>query len=250
MGARLVAHIIQLTQQREIKAEQIHPVVLNDDDGNLVLVDCGDPGLTEKLLDNMREQGLSPQRLTHVILTHHDLDHMGGLSRLTELVPQIQVLASPAQAPYIRGQFRWLRLQEEDRRYLALPMAERSKFPRERAWQYVQFLPARVDRLISDGQALPFCGGCHILETPWHMPGHISLYFPGEKALVPGDALCTFGGVVGLNRHVDLCPQRTAPGLARLAELEVESVYAYHGGVLRLQPGEFQQQIKEIEKSL
>lgn len=204
--------IVMLTELRAIKPETVHPAVL-DDSEHMVLVDCGDPELAQLLIDNMREEGLEPERLTHIIVTHHDLDHMGGLSQFRDLFPGVNVMASPVQAGYICGERRWMRLREEDRRYLALPAAERNPEDRVRARQYLQFLPAEVDTFLYDGQLLPFCGGCRVIYTSWHMPEHISLYVPALKALITGDALGTFGGEPALLSHVDLCPEAAADGL-------------------------------------
>lgn len=237
-----MSRVITLTQQRVMKPETVHPVVVEDEE-HLVLIDCGDPELGYALMDGMRERGLSPDRLTHILITHHDLDHMGGLSQFRDAFPRVNVMATEAQAGYISGKSRWLRLQDEDRRYLSLPPEKRVPSSRVRAAQYVYFLPARVDTLLSDGQLLPLCGGLQIIFTPWHMTGHISVYLPAHRTLVTGDALNSFGGRLGLNDAVDLCPEHTAQGLLRLAELEVETVCAYHGGELHLTPGQFRRQI-------
>ncbi len=211
--------------------------------GNMVLVDCGDPELAGELIENMRENGLEPERLTHIIITHHDLDHMGGLSQLHDRFPKANIMASPEQAPYIRGEKRWLRLQAEDKEFLSLSRDKRAVFERTRAAQYLQFLPAKVNTLLYDGQLLPFCGGCEVMYTPWHMPGHLSLYLPEKRTLIPGDALCTFDGKLGLLSHVDLCTELTVSGLRRLARLEVEKICACHGGELALAPGQFREEM-------
>ena len=234
--------IVTLTQRRVIKPETVHPVAI-EEDGSIVLVDCGDPELAYELMDAMRANGLAPERITHIIITHHDLDHMGGLSQFRDALPCVDIMATAVQAEYICGRRRWLRLQDEDARYLALPPEKRIPSSRVRAAQYVSFLPARVDTVLEEGMELPFCGGCTVVPTPWHMPGHVSLYIPSRRTLITGDALNTFDGRLGLNSAVDLCPEKTAGGLLELAELDVETVCGYHGGELRLLPGQFRRQL-------
>lgn len=234
--------IFSLTQKRVIKDETVHPAVIEAEDG-ITLFDCGDPELFGTLEAAMAEKGLDPKRLRRVIITHHDLDHMGGLSQLIDRHPEVEVIATAVEAEYICGRSRWLRLQDEDSRYLALPAEQRVPSSRVRAAQYMYFLPGRVDRIVSDADVLDICGGCCIISTPWHTPGHISVYIPAEKAFITGDALNTFDSRIGLNSRVDLCPQHTKAGLMRLAELDVETVYGYHGGELRLSPGQFREQL-------
>ena len=237
--------IITLCQQRVIKPEEVHPVLIEDGD-RLILVDCGDPELAGALCGEMRRYGIDPKNITDIIVTHHDLDHMGGLSQFRDMLPDVNVMATGYQAEFISGRRRWLRLQEEDRQYLSQPPEERVPSGRVRAAQYLWFLPARVDTFIKPGDELPVCGGCTVLDTPWHMPGHISLYLPEARALITGDALNTFGGMLGLNSKVDLCPEKTAEGLRTLEALDVETVYGYHGGELKLLPGEFTESIMRL----
>jgi glyoxylase-like metal-dependent hydrolase (beta-lactamase superfamily II) len=56
-------------------------------DGYRVLIDAGsgtDASHTG-LLDGLRQAGLQPSDLTHILLTHAHIDHYGGLSRLREI---------------------------------------------------------------------------------------------------------------------------------------------------------------------
>ena len=46
-----------------------------------------------------------------------------------------------------------------------------------------------VDRIVEDGEELPFCGGITVIHTPGHTPGHICLYIGQNKTLIAGDAL-------------------------------------------------------------
>ena len=54
---------------------------------NVVLVDAGLPGMAQQFLEAIRQAGVSPERLTTIIITHHDLDHIGSLGELQQLIP-------------------------------------------------------------------------------------------------------------------------------------------------------------------
>ena len=42
---------------------------------------------------------------------------------------------------------------------------------------------------MKDKDIFDWCGGLEVIETPGHMPGHISLYLKDSKTLICGDAL-------------------------------------------------------------
>ena len=49
--------------------------------------------------------------------------------------------------------------------------------------------PAEVDVTLHGGDVLDICGGCEVIDTPGHTPGHISLYLPAQGTVVTGDAM-------------------------------------------------------------
>lgn len=241
--------IIELTQHRKHKDEVIHPTLLIHNDV-FTLVDCGDPGLIDELLEDIRKKGVKSPQIHNLLLTHHDLDHMGGASQLRDRYPSICVMASGEQAEYICGRRRWLRLQEEDWKYLALPPEKRTSEKRSRVIEYTDFLPCRVDTILRDGQSVPLCGKCIAISTPWHMQGHLSFFLPEHKAFLAGDAFSTFEGKLDFLSHVNLNQGLASDGLRRLLRLDVEVVYGYHGGVLRFAPTEFRTRLEQLARNL
>ena len=63
-----------------------------------VLIDAGGP--VEPLLEIVRAQRL---RLSHVLLTHHHLDHIAELGEVTRAYPHVEVLAHPFERARIDG---------------------------------------------------------------------------------------------------------------------------------------------------
>jgi glyoxylase-like metal-dependent hydrolase (beta-lactamase superfamily II) len=53
--------------------------------------------------------------------------------------------------------------------------------------------PLRADEILSEGQVLPVLGGLHVLETPGHTAGHISLFSPSTGILFTGDSIVARG---------------------------------------------------------
>lgn len=197
---------------------------------DLILVDCGYPGFLPLLENAIQSRSLSPGALTHVVITHHDDDHMGALAELLDAYPGIRVLAGAEQAPYISGRKKSLRLQQAEALQPSLP-------PEMQAWglAFQQHLaavrPARVDRLLSPGETLPWLGGCRVLATPGHMPGHISLFFPQARAVVTGDAAVVEDGALTVaNPQYTLDMEAARASLAMLLALPADTYYCFHGG--------------------
>lgn len=183
--------------------QTIFPTLLLDEI-HTVLVDCGYPGflpLLEQAMENLR---LSAGQLTEVVITHHDDDHMGSLAQLRTRYPKVRVLAHEAEVPYISGRKKSLRLVQAEALQPTLPK-EAQAWGRQFCQRLAAVEPAAVDQTLTDGQLLPWCGGCQVLATPGHTPGHISLYLPTLHAVITGDA------AVGVAlRHVLLLPRRCA----------------------------------------
>ena len=90
---------------------------------------------------------------------------------------------------------------------------------------------ARVDRTLTDGERLPYCGGIVAIYTPGHTPGHISLYLEPSKVLVAGDALNTSDGrLFGPNPPLTPDIGQATDSLKQLACYDIETVVCYHGG--------------------
>jgi glyoxylase-like metal-dependent hydrolase (beta-lactamase superfamily II) len=159
--------------------------------------------------------------LRRIIFTHQDLDHVGSGAALVRQ-SGARVLAHAADAPYIEGELRPLKVTPE--------MLERRPQMRE-VLQRLE--PVGVDELLEDGGRLDLAGGLRVIFTPGHTPGHLSLYLERSKVLVAGDALTAEGGSLnGPNPSMTLDVGEAARSLRRLAELDVQTVVCYHGGVV------------------
>lgn len=209
----------------------IHPTLIWDD-RETILVDAGMPGQLEALREACRGAGVPLERLTRVIVTHQDIDHIGGLpDLLASLDHPIEVLAHADDRPYIEGEKRPIKMDP------ARWAARLDELPAERRAAVEALLAdpphARVDRTLADGDSLPYCGGIRVIHTPGHTPGHLSLYLERSRTLVAGDALVSEGGVLqGPRPGVTLDMATALHSVGKLTGLDVDRAITYHGGVV------------------
>lgn len=150
--------------------------LLVDDD--LTLVDTGFKGRAGQILRKITKLGYSYSDIARIIITHHHADHIGSLAVLKK-VTQVNVIAHPADAPYIDGRLpqpgparpRWL-----------------SKASASFQWMWAT-APVVVDILVNDGDELPILGGIKILHVPGHTPGSICLFLQSKRLVITGDVI-------------------------------------------------------------
>lgn len=152
---------------------------LYQDAAGLLLIDTGLPGQLD--LDRYLSQlGLLPSQITHILLTHADLDHAGNVARFHHLTNAI-ILAGPQTTELLR------RGVSPSHNFWLMDQIT------TRFWRYMP-PPAGAIQVIHDGQVLPLMEGLQVLATPGHTADHIAFYSPASGILFAGDALNTRQG--------------------------------------------------------
>jgi glyoxylase-like metal-dependent hydrolase (beta-lactamase superfamily II) len=158
-----------------------NPYVLVDDDG-LTVIDTGLPRSERKILAYVASLGKSAQDVKRIIITHADLDHVGGLATLHK-VTGARTYASKIEAEAIAAGRPSRMINPSGFSVQRLVFALLSPFMKAR--------PFQVDEILVDGQILPVLGGLRVVDTSGHTPGHISLFAPAVGVLFSGDSLVT-----------------------------------------------------------
>ncbi|MDR1205207.1 MAG: MBL fold metallo-hydrolase [Peptococcaceae bacterium] len=218
----------------EIGAEfgVMYPTLLWDDH-HLVLIDAGDANQIESVKAAISKAGFSAEQLTTVILTHQDLDHIGGVPNLQAIAPSVKILAHEAEAPYMDGRQTPARLAAMEAGYANLSEERKREYNHLKAvWANLKI---HIDQTLSDKEVLPICGGIEAVHTPGHMPGHICLYLRESRVMVGGDALNIENGkLVGPNPGFTQDIVLGNQSLEKVKSYDIQAVVAYHGGLLKL----------------
>ncbi|MCR2805868.1 MBL fold metallo-hydrolase [Paenibacillus soyae] len=186
----------------------VHAALLWDEQ-EAILVDTGIPGQLDLIRKRLAEESIPLERLTKIIITHQDRDHIGSLPELLGVLgDRVQVLAHETAIPYITGEV-----------------------PLIKSKALAPSLPVPVTPL-QDGDVLPYAGGIRVIHTPGHTPDHISLYHEPSKTLITGDALTSGDGVLqSFDPKFTADASMAIQSVRKLLELDIERVIAYHGGV-------------------
>lgn len=151
---------------------------------NIVLIDTGMPRQQNTIFAQLRQLGHQPTDLSHILVTHADMDHVGSLAALHRAsVAQIFAGLDSAQ------------------------LIDKGKSPKHMPlivqWVIDTFMkygavPREKISIVRDGETLPFLGGLQAWATPGHTLDHFSFFSPTTGVLFAGDALNTRNGRINL----------------------------------------------------
>ncbi len=200
--------VLDLTYVNDGWEQHLHPAVLFGGE-DVVLIDCGYPGSLALLEAELKAR-----------------------------YPGIQVMASREEAPYISGALKNLRLQQAERMQEQLP-AEQKAFGIQFCERLRKAPSVPLDGLVSGGDTFDWGGGCEIVATPGHTPGHISVRALDGAFVVTGDAAVTEGQKLAVaNPEYCLDMERAQASLEKLARYHSRCYSCYHGGVWEASAGD------------
>ena len=183
----------------------------------LLLVDAGFPGWHYAVL-TAAESLPRPNQITHIILTHAHVDHIGGAAFIARH-SGAEVLASRAETPFIEG---------ASLAHAACGVLSRVVLTFNHWTQGRKVEPVRVTRSIGDGDRI--CG-LRVIEIPGHTPGQIALLHEDDGVLLCADALFNVRGEIGHDPIPGITVNRrqAEASMERIASLGCSDVAPSHG---------------------
>jgi glyoxylase-like metal-dependent hydrolase (beta-lactamase superfamily II) len=130
----------------------------------MVLIDSGAGDSFERIVENIRSIGLSPERLKAVIATHAHIDHIGAVHRFQEEFG-VQVVAHELEAESIET-----------------GIGTGAEF------YGVGYTPCKVDIMLGGSEEVLHHGGCDLkaIHIPGHSPGSIAVCLEADKRVLFG----------------------------------------------------------------
>ena len=219
----------------------IYPTLIWDD-SNVILVDAGIPDCLPQIKDAMKNAGAPFESLDSLIVTHQDIDHVGGIKPIVKELPQVKIFAHNEDKPYIEGEKKWIRLNTSFmNRINSLPIEEKDKI-----LDLFENSNVKIDGTLEDGQELGCCGGIIIIHTPGHTPGHICLYHKQSRTLIAGDTMNIVDGQLTVPNLVSMDDKDAKiiiNSIKKFEDYDIKNIITYHGGLFNNNPN---QRIKEL----
>lgn len=211
----------------------IFPVLIETANGNY-LVDCGYEETVDELIAGLQNLGIDLSGLNGIIITHDDIDHLGGLYELRKRNPRLKVYCGSHEKDSVAGAIKSERLVQAQHLLEGMP-ARLQPWGLEFIRRQESIKRCGVDQSLEDNEV--FVNDIVVIHTPGHTKGHISLYIPAEKTVITGDALVIINGkpdIANPNYPLDL--KKTLESVEKIRNLKPERLICYHGGVIEGDP--------------
>lgn len=206
----------------------IHPVLIFDEE-KAVLVDSGFSGQFEVLKKEI-EKYIDINKLKSLVITHHDIDHIGTAKEFKNLLgDNLKIYSTDVEADYISGKKTPHKLAALENNKENLDENSKGRLEFFRNGFNKSFV--EVDETFKAGDNLPIFNEVQTLDMPGHTIGHICIYIPSQKTLLTGDALMLQDGKLIRSRNAsNFNPEQAIQSLDKLRGLDIEKVLCYHGG--------------------
>ncbi len=145
------------------------------DDDTLTLVDAGTGFHASELIGGLREAGFELRDLDRILLTHFDMDHVGGLGAFDGV--ELTIYAGTADVPLVTGE--------------RTPPLSNHKGLIQRLGGPLMSPPDNPVEPVADGDTV---GSFTVYDTPGHTPGHVCYVSESLSAAFLGDLVRETGG--------------------------------------------------------
>ena len=146
-------------------------------DSSAALVETGPTSCLEHLTRGLKTNGVSPEDVREVFLTHIHLDHSGASGHVAEILPNATFYVHQVGQPHLADPSK---LVKSATRIYGDRMEE--------LWGEIRPVPEERLVVIGDGDEVPTAGGRLVAhDTPGHAYHHLAYLEPDSGALFAGD---------------------------------------------------------------
>ena len=205
-------------------------------DENIAVIDSGNPGNAEAIVNYVTNLGRKPEDIKNIILTHFHHDHSGGAQELHNLtgaaitvhegdIFKDNILRTGTEGGRPPFWYRWTF-------GLATALSVGRNFNQNS--RDVVFEKTEVHQTVENNEILPYLGGLQVLHTPGHTPGSICLYLAKHKILFLGDSV--INNVNRLSRPLTWASSNRKlldKSLTNLRDIDAEIGICGHGPILQ-----------------
>jgi glyoxylase-like metal-dependent hydrolase (beta-lactamase superfamily II) len=197
---------------------------------SIYLIDCGYEDSFDHLSVKLSQLKVEIEDIKAIIITHDDIDHLGGLMKFKIKYPSIKIYCGRLEAESVSGKIKSERLLQAESYLLNI---------KDERWNdahfFVQLLMNikrfETDRLLEDGEFID--DEIMVIHTPGHTKGHISLYIKSLSTLIAGDALIIENNLFNIaNPQYTLDLPSAIISIEKIYALKPQKIICYHGGVL------------------
>lgn len=204
-------------------------VYLVFDENEWALIDIGYEDTLSDIIELIRQMDFPLSQCKYLVATHADVDHIQGLKRAKEIMPQAKVVGHPHAAKLLAA-------------------GERIQTYAEIAAQgiSIDLPPIEFDETIDEGDVLEV--GKLKLEV-WHTPGHAlaQLSFRMGEILLSGDNIYRDGGVGNIDAHHGSDIPAFIRSLKRIQSSDVKWLLPSHGPSFAKDDAMLQKTIDRLE---
>ena len=182
-----------LTPQFYLLGTPLYPAYLSMGEYGMI-IEGGISSTADLLIQQIRELGISPERIKYIVLTHTHPDHIGAIPHLKKVWPHLKVIGGSVAAKLLKREEavkEFLQVDNSINENLLI-RGEIDEWPPE-----LENYAFDVDQVISEGEKIDLGSGIiwTAYETPGHSSCHVSYHNPSEGVVVVGDATGLFDPV-------------------------------------------------------
>lgn len=177
-----------------------------------ILIDTGRPGQGKGILNDLKTIGVKPDKIKHILITHHDVDHVGSLAFMQKETGA-KIWASAGDIPYIYQDIN----RPGIKRLISFIMRVEK--------------PSKINTYPEDGKL--GVDGVQVIPTPGHTPGHVCLLY--KDVLLAGDLFRTsHGEIAPMKSFMNWDDEVLRSSLEVIQDCEFSWVCPAHGEPLKV----------------